>query len=291
MKLVLIVVGLMSTSAHAGPARCKDELVTGVVRRVTKDAITVAIGADEAPLPVREQVPAEKLEVGATLVAYCKDGVLSRTNVRLVELLFTREVPEIVHAIVKIEGVARQPGVRTKIAVSSKDPDVDPIGAVVGIKGSRVRVVVQALAGEKIDMIPYDADASRYVTNAMAPAQIKRMIVDNDARRMELVIPDAEIASAIGERGVNLRLAAQLTGWKLDAYTVTKYAAVEAAAKQQVAAVVKAAGLPKALVEKLYAAGWRSPAEVAHAKPEELVAELGIDAKQAAKLITAAKKR
>ncbi|HSN29466.1 MAG TPA: transcription termination factor NusA, partial [Kofleriaceae bacterium] len=165
----------------------KGEIISGIVRRFERGALVVDVGKSEAVLPMREQVPRESYRVGDTIKAYCLDIdrnargpqiILSRTHKGLLEKLFEQEVPEIYEKIVRIESSAREPGARAKIAVSSRDRDVDPVGACVGMKGSRVQAVVQELRGEKIDIVPYDDDPARFVCNAIAPAEVKRVIID-----------------------------------------------------------------------------------------------------------------
>src|SRR5690606_18528360 len=141
---------------------------------------------------------------------------LSRTSAELLIKLFELEVPEIADRTVIIEQAAREPGARAKIAVSSRDSDVDPVGACVGMKGSRVQSVVQELRGEKVDIVPWDDDPARFVCNALAPAEVSRVLVDEDTHTMEIIVPDDQLSLAIGRRGQNVRLASQLTGWKLE---------------------------------------------------------------------------
>src|SRR5678809_520890 len=190
--------------------------------------------------PYREQTPRETYRPGDRIVAYVKDidreargpqVILSRSDPRLVEKLFEAEVPEIYEGIVRIVSVAREPGARSKIAVTSRDADVDPVGACVGMKGSRVQAVVQELRGEKIDIVPYDRDPARYIINAIQPAEVNKVIVDEADHRMELVVPDEKLSLAIGRKGQNVRLASQLTGWKIDIHSESKIRELEAHAK------------------------------------------------------------
>ncbi len=209
----------------------KEELVTGVVRRFERGNIIVDLGRAEAVLPVREQCPRETYRVNDRIQAYVVDVnkqargaqiVLSRTHPGLLIKLFEMEVPEIYEGIVKIEAAAREPGARSKIAVSSSDRDVDPVGACVGMKGSRVQAVVQELRGEKVDIVPYDEDTARFVCNALAPAEVSRVLVDESNHAMEIIVPDDQLSLAIGRRGQNVRLASQLTGWRLDIVSESK---------------------------------------------------------------------
>ncbi len=209
----------------------KEELATGVVRRFERGNIIVDLGRAEAVLPIREQCPRESYRASDRIQAYVLDVnkqargsqiVLSRTSPGLLVKLFEMEVPEIYEGVVKIEAAAREPGARSKIAVSSSDRDVDPVGACVGMKGSRVQAVVQELRGEKVDIVPYDEDPARFVCNALAPAEVSRVLVDSVNHSMEIIVPDDQLSLAIGRRGQNVRLASQLTGWRLDIVSESK---------------------------------------------------------------------
>ncbi len=215
----------------------KGELIKGVVRRFEKgNNLIVDLGRTEGILPFREQTPRETYRPGDRIVAYVKDidreargpqVILSRSDPRLVEKLFEAEVPEIYEGIVKIVACAREPGARSKIAVTSRDADVDPVGACVGMKGARVQAVVQELRGEKIDIVPFDRDPARFVCAAIQPAEVSKVIVDEADGRMELVVPDEKLSLAIGRKGQNVRLAAQLSGWKLDIISEAKFKQME----------------------------------------------------------------
>src|SRR5215813_12481438 len=233
----------------------KDTIVTGVARRFERGNIIVDLGRAEAVLPVREQVPRETYRAGDRVQAYVLDVlreskgpqiILSRASVNLLTKLFEMEVPEIAEGIVVIEAAAREPGGRAKIAVSSRDPDVDPVGACVGMKGSRVQAVVQELRGEKIDIVPWDEDPARFVCAALAPAEVARVIIDEANHAMELIVPDDQLSLAIGRRGQNVRLAAL-------------------------------PGVSEMLVETLYAHGFRQARDVAEASPEVLAQIPGLD--------------
>jgi N utilization substance protein A len=196
--------------------------------------------------------------------------------------LFAQEVPEIYEGIVEVKGAAREPGGRAKIAVVSNDPDVDPVGACVGMKGTRVQAVVQELRGEKIDIVPYDDDPARFVCNAIAPAEVSRVIIDAEGHRMELVVPDDKLSLAIGKKGQNVRLASQLSGWRIDIHSESKIVELEARAKQQIATLP---GVSDDLAETVFKLGWRSVAELAHSMPEELAAVPGLGGLEAARQI------
>jgi N utilization substance protein A len=183
-------------------------------------------------------------------------------------------VPEIYEGIVKIVSVAREPGSRSKIAVTSRDADVDPVGACVGIKGSRVQAVVQELRGEKIDIVPWDKDPARYIINAIQPAEVNKVIVDEGDHRMELVVPDEKLSLAIGRKGQNVRLASQLTGWKLDIISESKFLQMEEEALVQLREID---GIGDELAKSMYRLGFRALEEIAEASVEELVTIEGIE--------------
>ncbi|HLU48358.1 MAG TPA: transcription termination factor NusA, partial [Planctomycetota bacterium] len=211
--------------------------------------------------------------------------ILSRTHKGLLEKLFEQEVPEIYEKIVRIESSAREPGARAKIAVSSRDRDVDPVGACVGMKGSRVQAVVQELRGEKIDIVPYDDDPARFVCNAIAPAEVKRVIIDAEGHRMELIVPDDKLSLAIGKKGQNVRLASQLTGWRIDIHSESKIYELERRAKEQIAQAIGSEGFDANVAETLFKLGWRSVGELARAHVEELAGLPGIGGPEGAKKI------
>ncbi|MCB9555954.1 MAG: transcription termination/antitermination protein NusA [Deltaproteobacteria bacterium] len=266
----------------------KGELINGVVRRFERGNIIVDLGRAEAILPVREQVPRESYRVGDRVVSYVVDIdraargpqiVLSRTHKGLLIKLFENEVPEIYEGIVRIESAAREPGARAKIAVSSRDVDVDPVGACVGMKGSRVQAVVQELRGEKIDIVPYDEDPARFVCNAIAPAEVSRVLLDAENHTMELIVPDDKLSLAIGKKGQNVRLASQLTGWRIDIHSETKVRELEEQAKRSLAEIE---GVSEELADTMFKLGWRSAEEVAGTAPEELMAIPGLGGAEAA---------
>jgi transcription termination/antitermination protein NusA len=272
----------------------KGEIISGVVRRFERGALVVDIGKAESVLPMREQVPRESYRVGDTIKAYCLDidrnargpqVILSRTHKGLLEKLFEQEVPEIYEKIVRIESSAREPGARAKIAVSSRDRDVDPVGACVGMKGSRVQAVVQELRGEKIDIVPYDDDPARFVCNAIAPAEVSRVIIDAEGHRMELIVPDDKLSLAIGKKGQNVRLASQLTGWRIDIHSESKIYELERRAKEQISQAIDSAGFDSAVSDTLFKLGWRSVGELGSAHVEELVGLPGVGGPDGARKI------
>ena len=253
----------------------KGEVITGIVRRFERGNVIVDLGRAEAVLPVREQVPRESYRAGDRIQAFVLDVlreskgpqiILSRASVELLKRLFEMEVPEIAEGVVVIEAAAREPGGRAKIAVSSRDSDVDPVGACVGMKGSRVQAVVQELRGEKIDIVPWNDDPARFVCNALAPAEVSRVLMDEQNRAMEIIVPDDQLSLAIGRRGQNVRLASQLTAWKLDINSESRVKEMREFATQSFTAI----GIPDNLQEMLYAHGFRKAQDLANAAPEML---------------------
>jgi len=253
----------------------KGEVITGIVRRFERGNVVVDLGRAEAVLPVREQVPRESYRAGDRIQAYVLDVlreskgpqiILSRASVELLRKLFEMEVPEIAEGVVVIEAAAREPGGRAKIAVSSRDNDVDPVGACVGMKGSRVQAVVQELRGEKIDIVPWHEDPARFVCNGLAPAEVSRVLLDEQNKAMEIIVPDDQLSLAIGRRGQNVRLASQLTGWKLDINSESRVKEMREFAKVSFNAI----GIPEATQEMLYAHGFRKAQDVANASADML---------------------
>jgi N utilization substance protein A len=272
----------------------KGEIVNGIVQRIDKGAIIANLGKAEAELPVREQIPKEAYTQGDRVRAYIYDVkqfsrgpqiVLSRTHPNFLSALFESEVPEITEGIVTIMQVAREPGSRAKIAVASKDKDVDPVGACVGMKGSRVQAVVQELRGEKIDIVPWDPDQAKFVCNALAPAEILRVIVDEDNRAMEVVVPDDQLSLAIGKKGQNVRLASRVTNWKLDVRSESQYNEL---LKEGYKSLLMLPGVGEKLAAALYEVGYRSSDDIAKAESADLASIKGISEKKARELIEGA---
>jgi len=204
------------------------EIVNGIVKRVEYGSVIVDLGRGEAIVRRDEMLPREALRNGDRIRAYIFDVrretrgpqiFLSRTHPQFMAKLFAQEVPEIYDGIVEIKAVARDPGSRAKIGVISRDSSVDPVGACVGMRGSRVQAVVNELQGEKIDIIPWSPDIATFVVNALAPAEVAKVVIDEDRERIEVVVPDTQLSLAIGRRGQNVRLASQLTGWDIDILT------------------------------------------------------------------------
>ncbi len=216
------------------------EVVTGIVQQAgDRNNVLVDLGRVEALLPRSEQVDGERYEQGSRIKAVITEVrsgtkgpqvILSRRDPELIKTLFELEVPEIADGLVEIRGVAREPGYRSKIAVESHTQGVDPVGACVGPRGSRVRMVVSELRGEKIDIIPWNSEPARFVAKALSPARVREVYIDDDTREATVVVPDDQLALAIGKEGLNARLAARLTGWKVDIQSDSEFAKAEAEA-------------------------------------------------------------
>src|SRR5436305_8076267 len=216
------------------------EVVTGIVQQAgDRNNVLVDLGKVEALLPRSEQVDGERYEQGSRIKAVITEVrsgtkgpqvIVSRRDPELIKTLFELEVPEIADGLVEIRGVAREPGYRSKIAVQSHAQGVDPVGACVGPRGSRVRMVVSELRGEKIDIIPWNDEPARFVAQALSPARVREVYIDDETREATVIVPDDQLALAIGKEGLNARLAARLTGWKIDIQSDTEFAEAEAAA-------------------------------------------------------------
>lgn len=270
------------------------EIINGIVQRFDRGSIIVNLGRTEAELPPKEQVPKESYKQGDRIRAYILDVrqfsrgpqiILSRTHPNFVSALFENEVPEIPEGIVQVMQVAREPGGRTKIAVASRDADVDPVGACVGMKGRRVQAVVQELRGEKIDIVTWHPDSAKFICNALAPAEIIRVIVDEDNRSMEVVVQDDQLSLAIGKRGQNVRLASRLSGWRLDVNSESNY---NQTLKDGYKSLLELPGVGEKRAADFYEEGFRSSRDVAGATVADLVVVDGISEKGAAKLIESA---
>jgi N utilization substance protein A len=269
----------------------KGEIINGIVQRIERGSIIVNLGQTEGVLPSREQVPRESYRRGDRIRAYIMDVlhesrgpqiILSRTHPSFLMHLFRTEVPEISEGIVNIVAAAREPGSRAKIAVSSNDLDIDPVGACVGMKGSRVQNVVQELRGEKIDIIPWHVDPAKFVCNALAPAEISRVIIDEDDKMMEVIVPDEFLSVAIGKRGQNVRLASKLTGWHLDVKSESRYSQ---AMKDGYESLMNMENVSIGLADALYESGLFSAEELSKASVEELMQIRDMDEEKAVDLI------
>jgi len=259
------------------------EIVNGIVRRFEKGAIIVDLGRAEAVIPPKEQVPRENYRPNDRVRAYVVEVnkntkgsqiVLSRTCLEMLTKLFEQEVPEIYEGIVQIRAAAREPGGRSKIAVASRDSDVDPVGACVGMKGSRVQAVVQELRGERIDIVPWSADPARYVCSALSPAAVSKVIIDDVQKSMDVIVPDDQLSLAIGRKGQNVRLAVQLTGWRIDIKSESKMRELAQWLSEAVAVVE---GCGDADAELLLQQGITSLEDLANCDVELLTQMPGID--------------
>ncbi len=280
----------------------KEEVISGTVQRFERGSIIVNLGRAEAVVPQQELVPRETYKPGDRIRAYVLDVrktpkgpqiILSRSNPNFLVKLFELEVPEISEGIVKIVNAAREPGTRAKIAVYSQDSDVDPVGACVGMRGSRVQAVVQELRGEKIDIIPWSDDPASFVCNALAPAEISKVVINPEAQSMEVIVEDDQLSLAIGRRGQNVRLAAKLTEWRIDIRSEPKAGPVapklDEIAARGLEKVDQIAGVGEKTAQLLNAAGYLTVVDVCQATAEQLSAIEGIGLKKAEKLIDAAK--
>ncbi|MCF8111539.1 MAG: transcription termination factor NusA [Desulfobacteraceae bacterium] len=269
----------------------KGEIINGIVQRVSRNEIIVNLGQAEAVLPRREQIPNETYRRGDRIRAYIlkvhdesrgPQIVLSRTHPEFLINLFKTEVPEINEGMVSIVNAAREAGSRGKIAVKSNDPDIDPVGACVGIKGSRVQSVVQELKGEKIDIIPWHIDPAKFVCNALAPAEISRVIIDEVNHAMEVVVPDDSLSIAIGKQGQNVRLASRLTGWHLDVISETRY---NEGLRSGFDSLMSLADMDESIANLLFGKGYFSAEDLSKASAEDLAQEIGISEDKARELI------
>jgi len=270
------------------------EIVNGIVKRVEYGNVTVELGRAEAILRRDETLPREHFKNGDRVRAYIYDVreeprgpqiFLSRTHPQFMAKLFTQEVPEIYDGIITIKSVARDPGSRAKIGVVSKDSSIDPVGACVGMRGSRVQAVVGELQGEKIDIIPWSNDPATFVVNALAPAEVTKVVLDDASHRIEVVVPDDQLSQAIGRRGQNVRLASMLTGWDIDILTEAEESErrVEET-KTRSALFIAALDVDDVIAHLLVAEGFASVEEIAGTEIEELAQIEGFDEDVAAEL-------
>jgi N utilization substance protein A len=262
-------------------------IVNGIVQRFERGNMIVNLGRTDAVLPRDGQIPKRSFKQGDRIRAYLQEVrqesrdfqlILSRTCNEFLSKLFELEVPEIAEGIVKIMGVAREPGFRAKIAVSSSESDVDPVGACVGLKGSRVQNVVQELQGERIDIVPWSPDPAKYVYNALAPAEVSMVIVDEDNHQLLVVVPDDQLSLAIGRQGQNVRLASRLMSWRIDVKSESRYANLE---DQGYRSLVAVPGIDESLADKLLAGGIASAAALAVAEIELIKTAAKVDDERA----------
>ena len=273
----------------------KGELFSGIVQRVEKRNIIVNLGRTDAVLPEKEQIPWERYRQGDRIRAYILDVemshkgpqiILSRTHPGFLIKLFEQEAPEVYEGIIEIKSAAREPGSRAKIAVHSTDPDVDPVGACVGVKGTRVQAVVQELRGERVDIVPWTPDPAEYVCRALLPAKVSKIILDEEERVMEVIVPDDQLSLAIGKKGQNVRLASRLTGWRLD---VRSESEVELEHSRTLESLMAVPGIGDVTAELLYQNGFKSAAEVAEADLDALLEVEGLGQEKAAAVLQAAR--
>ena len=272
----------------------KGDLVSGTVQRMEKGNLYINIGRGEAVLFSKEQIPGETYRQGERLRAYILDVqknskgpqiFLSRTHPGFVIKLFEMEVPEISEGVIKIISAAREPGERAKISVYSSNRDVDPVGACVGMKGSRVQSVVSELRGERIDIIPWSQDQAKYVCNALAPAKISRVYIDEENRHMEVVVADDQLSLAIGKKGQNVRLASKLSGWKIDIKSESRMEKISGEILERFKGLPHIGDVGSRI---LYNEGFRSVKEVGEVDPEELVRLLEIEREKAVEIVEGA---
>jgi transcription termination/antitermination protein NusA len=268
---------------------------SGIVQRFEKKNIIVNLGRTDAILPEKEQIPRERYRQGDRIRAFILDVdvnakgpqiVLSRTHPGFLIKLFEQEVPEIYEGIVEVKGAAREPGGRAKIAVLSNDADVDPVGACVGMKGTRVQSVVQELRGEKIDIVHWTLDPAEFVVRALAPARVSKIVMDEDEHAMEVIVPDDQLSLAIGRKGQNVRLASKLTSWRLDVRSESESEDEARRARQSLTAIP---GVSDVTAELLLQHGFKSAGEVAGVDEAQLAEVEGIDADRAAVILTSAR--
>jgi N utilization substance protein A len=258
-----------------------NEIVSGSIQRRDKAGWIINLGRTEAVLPKEEQIPREHYKRGervqAIIIEVRKEGrgpqvVVSRSHRDYMAALFRREVPEVDDGTVRIMGVARDPGSRAKVAVLSRDRDVDPVGACVGIRGSRIQNIVQELRGERIDIVVWSQDIATYAKNALSPATISRIVVDEEENLLEVIVPDDQLTNAIGRKGQNVKLVAKLLGWKIDIFTESRYNEANAIGRglEQLANVVE---IP---VESFTSAGFVTADDVTAADDAALLAIAGM---------------
>ncbi|MDB5361519.1 MAG: nusA [Rhodospirillales bacterium] len=270
------------------------EIVNGLVKRVEFGNVVVDLGRAEAMLRRDELLPRETFRQGERVRAYIYDVrpeirgpqiFLSRTHPQFMAKLFAQEVPEIYDGIIEIRAVARDPGSRAKIGVLSNDSSIDPVGACVGMRGSRVQAVVAELQGEKIDIIPWSQDPATFVVNALAPAEVAKVVMDEEQRRIEVVVPDDQLSLAIGRRGQNVRLASQLTGWDIDILTEAEESERRTAEVQSRSSLfIEALDVDDVIAHLLVNEGFTSVEEVAYVPLDELAGIEGFDEDVAAEL-------
>jgi len=257
------------------------EIVSGIIQRRDKGGWIVNLGRTEALLSKEEQIPREHYKRGdrvqALIIEVRKEGrgpqvMISRSHRDYMAALFRREVPEVDDGTVQIMGVARDPGSRAKVAVLSRERDVDPVGACVGVRGSRIQNIVQEMYGERIDIVVWNPEISAYARNALAPAQISRIIVDEADNMLEVTVPDDQLTSAIGRKGQNVKLAAKLLGWKIDIFTESRYNEANSIGR----GLEQAASVAEVSVDALLAGGFKTLDDIRLASDEDLAGALSL---------------
>ena len=270
------------------------EIVNGQVKRVEYGNVVVDLGRGEAIIRRDELIPREMFRYGDRVRAYVYDVrreqrgpqiFLSRTHPQFMAMLFAQEVPEIYDGIIEVKSVARDPGSRAKIAVISRDSSIDPVGACVGMRGSRVQAVVNELQGEKIDIIPWSPDPATFIVNALQPAEVAKVVLDEDAQRIEVVVPDEQLSLAIGRRGQNVRLASQLTGWDIDILTEQEESERRQKEFQERSELfIESLDVDEMVGQLLASEGFATIEEIAFVEPEEIASIEGFDEETAGEL-------
>src|ERR1700759_1313302 len=270
------------------------DIVNGIVKRVEYGNVVVDLGRGEAIVRRDEMLPRELFRNGDRIRAYIYDVrreqrgpqiFLSRTHPQFMGKLFAQEVPEIYDGIIEVKSVARAPGSRAKIAVISRDSSIDPVGACVGMRGSRVQAVVNELQGEKIDIIPWSPDAATFIVNALQPAEVVKVVLDEDSSRIEVVVPDDQLSLAIGRRGQNVRLASQLTGWDIDILTEAEESERrQAEFENRTRMFIDALDLDEVVGQLLASEGFGSIEELAMVDQKDIASIEGFDEETASEL-------
>jgi N utilization substance protein A len=263
------------------------EIVNGIVKRIEYGNCIVDLGRAEALLRRDESIPREHFNVGDRVRAFILDVreeprgpqiFITRSHPKFMAALFAQEVPEIYDGIIEIKSVARDPGSRAKIAVTSRDSSIDPVGACVGMRGSRVQAVVGELQGEKIDIIQWSGDPATFIVNALAPAEVSKVVLDEEANRIEVVVPDEQLSLAIGRRGQNVRLASQLTGWRIDILTEAEESERRQEEMKMLSGLfIEALDVDEVIAHLLVAEGFSTVEEVAFVPAEDLAEIEGFD--------------
>lgn len=261
----------------------RGDIVSGIVQRRDKNGWIVNLGKTEALLFKNEQIPKEFIKRGdkidCLLLEVNKNTklgaqlILSRAHPEYLHALFRREVPEIDEGLVQVVSIVRDPGIRAKVAVFSRDKDIDPVGACVGVRGFRIQNVMQEIRGERIDIVVWNADIAVYAKNALSPAIVSKIIVDEENNKLEVIVPNDQLSNAIGRRGQNIKLVTKLIGWKVDIYPESKYATNTTSSIKMLEQLANVAEIPK---ETLLSAGYKNLHELENATDNELLEKLSI---------------